>query len=190
MLSSRTARWRSVISASVTSARGALSWAEISDGDQPTTLPFVVAAASCWRPLTLTEYAFRSPLQGLGNVILTPHVGGSTSEAQAAIGREVAIALTRFVNAGATATAVNFPQIDHPVARGAHRILNVHRNVPGVLRDINRIVSDLSANIQSQVLSTDASIGYLVMDMDRDVSDEVCRQIAALETNIRTRILY
>jgi D-3-phosphoglycerate dehydrogenase len=134
--------------------------------------------------------SFRTALQGLGNVILTPHVGGSTSEAQAAIGREVAVALTKFVNAGGTTGAVNFPQVDQPVLPGAHRILNVHRNVPGVLRDINRIVSDLSANIQSQVLSTDANIGYLVMDMDRDVAGEVCRQIAALEANIRTRILY
>jgi len=133
---------------------------------------------------------FKTPLQGLPNVILTPHVGGSTSEAQEAIGREVATALTRFVNSGATAAAVNFPQVDQPIARGAHRILNVHRNVPGVLRDINRIVSDLNANIGGQVLATDANIGYLVMDLDKDVSDEVSRRIAALETNIRTRILY
>src|SRR5262249_50885895 len=90
---------------------------------------------------------FRTALQGLGNVILTPHIGGSTSEAQAAIGREVAAALTKFVNSGATGGAVNFPQIELPAVRGAHRILNVHRNVPGVLRDINRIVSDLDANI-------------------------------------------
>jgi D-3-phosphoglycerate dehydrogenase / 2-oxoglutarate reductase len=133
---------------------------------------------------------FRTALQGVPNVLLTPHVGGSTQEAQAAIGREVATTLTRFVNSGATTGAVNFPQVEVPVLRGAHRILNVHRNVPGVLRDINKIVSDLSANIQSQVLSTDAAIGYLVMDINRDVSDEVSRAIAALETNIRTRILY
>jgi D-3-phosphoglycerate dehydrogenase / 2-oxoglutarate reductase len=133
---------------------------------------------------------FRSALQGLPNVILTPHIGGSTQEAQAAIGYEVASTLTRFVNSGATAGAVNFPQVEVPVLRGAHRILNVHRNVPGVLRDINKIVSDLAANIQGQVLATDAEIGYLVMDLNRDVSDEVSRSIAALATNIRTRILY
>ena len=75
-------------------------------------------------------------------------------------------------------------------ARGTHRILNVHRNVPGVLRDINKIVSDWNANIQSQVLATDQNIGYLVMDLDKDVSNDVNRAIAALDTNIRTRILY
>ncbi len=133
---------------------------------------------------------FKTPLQGLKNVILTPHVGGSTEEAQAAIGREVAAALTRFVNAGSTTGAVNFPQVEPPETRGAHRILNVHRNVPGVLRDINKIVSDANANIQSQILATDPNIGYLVMDINKDVSNEVSKGVAALETNIRTRILY
>jgi D-3-phosphoglycerate dehydrogenase len=133
---------------------------------------------------------FATALQGLPNVILTPHIGGSTSEAQAAIGREVASALTRFVNSGATSGAVNFPNVELPAVRGAHRILNVHRNVPGVLRDINKIVSDRNANIQSQVLATDPHIGYLIMDLDQDVADEVKREIAALETSIKTRILY
>jgi D-3-phosphoglycerate dehydrogenase / 2-oxoglutarate reductase len=134
--------------------------------------------------------AFQSALQALPNVILTPHIGGSTSEAQAAIGREVSTAITRFVNSGATTGAVNFPMVEVPQARGAHRILNVHRNVPGVLRDINKIVSDLNANIQSQMLATDPNIGYLIMDIDKDVSNDVYRAIAALDTNIRTRILY
>jgi D-3-phosphoglycerate dehydrogenase len=133
---------------------------------------------------------FHSPLRGLPNVLLTPHIGGSTMEAQAAIGREVALSLTKFVNSGATTGAVNFPEIELAQQRGTHRILNVHRNVPGVLRDINKIVSDLSANIHSQLLSTDPNIGYLIMDLDQDVSDDVRRAMAALSTNIRTRILY
>jgi D-3-phosphoglycerate dehydrogenase / 2-oxoglutarate reductase len=133
---------------------------------------------------------FASPLRGLPNVILTPHIGGSTEEAQEAIGREVSSALLKLVNTGATTGAVNFPQIEVPITRGTHRILNVHRNVPGVLRDINRIVSDRNANIRAQVLSTDPEIGYLIMDLDQDVSVEVKRAIAALETSIRTRILF
>jgi len=133
---------------------------------------------------------FATPLRGLPNVILTPHVAGSTSEAQEAIGREVATSLIKFVNAGATTGAVNFPQVEVPQARGAHRILNAHRNVPGVLRDINRIVSEKGANIQAQVLATDPNVGYLVMDLDQDVSSDVKKAIAALSTSIKTRILY
>ena len=134
--------------------------------------------------------SFESPLRGLGNVLLTPHVGGSTEEAQENIGREVATALTKFVNSGATTGAVNFPRVELPPAPGAHRILNVHKNVPGVLRDINRIVSDLGANIRAQLLSTDTDIGYLIMDLDHDVSDDVKRAVAALPTSVKTRILY
>ncbi|HTJ46185.1 MAG TPA: phosphoglycerate dehydrogenase [Kofleriaceae bacterium] len=133
---------------------------------------------------------FASALRGLTNVILTPHIGGSTEEAQEAIGREVGTSLVKLVNAGSTTGAVNFPQVELASSPGAHRILNVHRNVPGVLRDINKLVSDLGANIRSQHLATDPDIGYLVMDLDQDVSNEVKRGIAALETSIKTRILY
>jgi D-3-phosphoglycerate dehydrogenase len=133
---------------------------------------------------------FHSELQGLDNVILTPHVGGSTEEAQEAIGREVSKTLTTFVTTGATRGSVNFPQVELPPYRGAHRILNVHKNVPGVLRDVNSIVSDLHANIESQVLSTDPNIGYLIMDLSKDVSADVSAAVAALPTNIRTRVLY
>jgi D-3-phosphoglycerate dehydrogenase len=133
---------------------------------------------------------FASALRGLPNVILTPHVGGSTEEAQEAIGREVATSLVKLINAGSTTGAVNFPQVELAALPDAHRILNVHKNVPGVLRDINRIVSDLGANIRGQLLATDADIGYLVMDLDHDVSDQVKKGIASLATSIKTRILY
>jgi D-3-phosphoglycerate dehydrogenase len=133
---------------------------------------------------------FATALQKLPNVILTPHIGGSTGEAQASIGREVATSLIKFINTGTTTGSVNFPQVEMPQAPGTHRILNVHRNVPGVLRDVNRIVSERNANIQSQMLTTDTNIGYLIMDLDQDVSNEVREDIAALDTNIRTRILY
>ena len=133
---------------------------------------------------------FISPLRNLPNVILTPHIGGSTEEAQEAIGREVSAALIKYINNGATTGSVNFPQIELPLAKDAHRILNVHKNVPGVLRDINRIVSDHNANIRAQVLSTDADIGYLIMDLDQDVSQDVKRGVAGLPTSIKTRILF
>ncbi len=133
---------------------------------------------------------FVTELQGLPNVVLTPHIGGSTSEAQESIGREVATSLIKFVKAGATTGSVNFPELEIAPAQNTHRVLNVHKNVPGVLRDVNRIVSERNANIHSQLLKTHADIGYLIMDLDQDVSSEVCRDISQLHTNIRTRILY
>ncbi len=133
---------------------------------------------------------FKTPLQGLPNVIMTPHIGGSTAEAQEAIGREVGAALVKYVNAGVTTGAVSFPQVDLPPTPGKHRILNVHKNVPGVLRDINHLVSDKGANIAAQVLATDPDIGYLVMDLDQDVSHDVKTALVALPTSIKTRILY
>lgn len=133
---------------------------------------------------------FKSSLQGLSNVILTPHLGGSTEEAQENIGVEVAASLARFVNNGSTTSSVNFPQVDLPVQNQTHRVLNIHRNVPGVLKEINSIVSDLGANIQAQYLATDPQIGYLIMDLDKKLSDQVKEKIKDLSTSIRTRILY
>jgi D-3-phosphoglycerate dehydrogenase len=133
---------------------------------------------------------FESVVRGLPNVVLTPHIGGATQEAQEAIGREVANALTKFTNTGATVGAVNIPQVELAPLAGTHRVLNVHKNVPGVLRDINRLVSDRNANVLGQILATDPSIGYLVMDLDKDVANDVRKAIAELGASIKTRILY
>ncbi|MBX3229455.1 MAG: phosphoglycerate dehydrogenase [Labilithrix sp.] len=136
------------------------------------------------------EDTFSSVVCGLPNVVLTPHIGGSTAEAQEAIGREVASTLVRYTNSGTTAGSVSFPRVEQPKLPGAHRVLNVHRNVPGVLRDINKIVSDRNANVLGQVLATDPDVGYLVMDLDKEVANDVHTAIEALPTSIKTRILY
>ncbi len=133
---------------------------------------------------------FESELRGLRNVILSPHVGGSTQEAQENIGREVGGRLTEFLNGGLTTGAVNFPVVGQPPLPDKHRILNVHQNVPGVLTAINSIISESKANVVGQVLATDPTIGYLVMDLDQNVSEEVKEKVKALPTSIRTRILY
>lgn len=136
------------------------------------------------------DESFESELRGLPNVILTPHVGGSTLEAQESIGEEVTAALIKFTDNGSTSGSVNFPNVDLPLLAESHRVLNIHRNVPGVLRDINRIVADMGANIQSQYLGTQGDVGYLIMDVDPSLSREVKREIEALDSNIRTRLLF
>ena len=133
---------------------------------------------------------FENVMRGVPNVVLTPHIGGSTLEAQEMIGREVANVLTKFTNTGATTGAANFPQVDVAPLAGAHRVLHIHKNVPGVLRDVNRIVSDMNANVLAQVLATDPDIGYLVMDLDKEIAGEVKRAIGELSTCIKARILY
>jgi D-3-phosphoglycerate dehydrogenase len=130
---------------------------------------------------------FRTPIQGLPNVVLTPHIGGSTLEAQESIGREVATSFTKYLKSGATAGSVNFPHVELPRTAGTHRVVNVHQNVPGVLRDVNKIVSDHDANILAQVLSTNADIGYLVMDFDAPSHHAIAEAMRALPTTILAR---
>jgi len=132
---------------------------------------------------------FISPLQNLPNVILTPHIGGSTEEAQFNIGVEVAQSLTQYIKNGSTTGAVNFPNVDLPIHRACRRIINVHRNEPGVLGEINGIVSKEGANILGQFLATDANIGYLVMDLERAEADRVAKEIALLKRSIHTRVV-
>ena len=140
-------------------------------------------------PAANTSDAFSSALQNLPNVILTPHIGGSTDEAQVNIGTEVAVALSKYLQQGCTATSVNFPQVDLAPTPGAQRVLNIHKNVPGVLRDVNRIVSEQQANVLAQVLATTADMGYLLMDLDKHVNGNVVEAMRKLSATIYARAL-
>lgn len=136
---------------------------------------------------------FVSPLRVFDNVILTPHVGGSTEEAQQAIGVEVAGKLLKYSNNGSTLSCVNFPEVSLPEHPGKHRLLHIHRNQPGVLTQINRIFSEDSINIASQYLDTHGSIGYVVIDVetdDRADTMQLKRRLDEVPGTIRTRVLY
>ncbi len=133
---------------------------------------------------------FQSPLRGLDNVILTPHIGGSTMEAQANIGLEVAEKLVRFSDNGTTITAVNFPEVALPAHPGKHRLLHIHQNVPGVLSQINQILADNHINISAQFLQTNEKVGYVVIDMDARSSDLALEKLAQVPGTIRTRVLF
>ena len=135
---------------------------------------------------------FESPLRGMDNVILTPHVGGSTLEAQDNIGIEVAAKLVRYSDNGSTLSAVNFPQVALPEYPGSHRFLHIHRNVPGVLSQINEIFSRANVNINGQYLQTDAVIGYVVIDAATDEAQgaRLRAELAAIPDTLKTRVLY
>ena len=133
---------------------------------------------------------FVSPLRGLDNVILTPHIGGSTLEAQANIGLEVAEKLAKYSDNGSTITSVNFPEVALPAHPGKHRILHVHKNVPGVLSAINHVFSDHHINIAAQHLQTNESIGYVVIDLDAASSDVALQHLAEIPGTIRCRVLF
>jgi len=135
---------------------------------------------------------FVSPLQGLDNVILTPHVGGSTEEAQERIGAEVAKKLVEYSDIGSTVGAVNFPQVQLPARPTGTRFIHVHRNVPGVLTGLNEIFARRGLNIAAQFLQTDGEIGYVVIEADgtREDSEAVLEDARAIEGTIRARLLY
>lgn len=133
---------------------------------------------------------FISPLQGLGNVILTPHIGGSTEEAQYSIGLEVAESFRKFLKVGSTSGAVNFPNMELSFIEGVRRIQNVHRNEPGVLGEINGIISQAGANIQGQFLSTDEKIGYLVIDVETNKAEALAQEIQKSSRSLRTRLVF
>jgi D-3-phosphoglycerate dehydrogenase len=131
---------------------------------------------------------FESVLRGLDNVVLTPHVGGSTQEAQEEIGGFVAGKLVSYVRGGSTANSVNLPELQ-VAANGAHRVTHLHRNVPGVLADIVTLVGDAGVNILSQQLATRGEQGYAVLDLESELPDETVKGLAALDPTIRLRTL-
>lgn len=133
---------------------------------------------------------FKSELQGLNNVILTPHVGGSTEEAQRNIGEYVANRLLEFVNNGGSFGSVNFPNIDLPMLKGAHRLLHIHRNVPGILAEINSRLARGKINILGQYLKTTEDIGYVITDVNKKYSEDVIDQLRSIKDTIRFRVLY
>jgi D-3-phosphoglycerate dehydrogenase len=142
-------------------------------------------------PSSNTE-SFRTPLQGIPNVILTPHVGGSTAEAQERIGGEVARKLVDYSDTGTTVGAVNFPQVQLPARPSGTRYMHVHRNLPGLLRRLNDTFIDRGLNIAAEYLQTDGEIGYVVVEAEGPAAAEagVLEELRAIDGTIRARLLY
>ena len=134
--------------------------------------------------------AFETPLQGLPNVILTPHIGGSTEEAQQNIGQDVSTKLLSYLEKGVTLGSHTVPALSLPPQEGSHRILHIHRNVPGVLSDINGQLSKHKINIVGQYLKTNDSIGYVVVDVDKQLSNRASQLLKDVPNTIKVRLLY
>lgn len=137
---------------------------------------------------------FESPLRGIDNCILTPHIGGSTQEAQANIGVEVAGKMVHYSDNGSTLSAVNFPEVSLPSHTGTRRLLHIHENRPGMLTRVNQILADENLNVSGQYLQTDSSVGYVVIDIetadDGQQADLLLLQLREIPGTIRARVLY
>ena len=132
---------------------------------------------------------FVSALRGLPNVILTPHIGGSTEEAQADIGTFVGGKLAGFVTDGSSSLSVNLPQVTLPPTQGSHRLAHLHRNVPGVMAEINSVLAAHGVNVEGQLLGTRGELGYALTDIGIDYPDEVVGQLRAMSQTVRLRVL-
>ena len=133
---------------------------------------------------------FVSPLREFDNVFLTPHIGGSTMEAQENIGMEVAEKLVKYSDNGTTVTSVNFPEVALPAQDGRHRLLHVHNNVPGVMSAINQVFSENNINISGQYLQTNESVGYVVIDVDQAYSELALAKLKEIPGTLRCRVLF
>jgi len=133
---------------------------------------------------------FLSPLRAFDNAILTPHIGGSTLEAQENIGLEVAEKLIRYSDNGTTTSSVNFPEVALPTHKDVHRLLHVHKNVPGVMTAINQVFSENNINIAGQYLRTNEAVGYVVVDVDSEYSELALERLRKVEGTVRCRVLF
>ncbi len=133
---------------------------------------------------------FESPLCKFDNVILTPHIGGSTAEAQENIGTEVANKFVKYSDNGSTLSAVNFPEVSLPANNNAKRLLHIHQNKPGILNKINQVFVDQNVNIAGQYLQTDPEIGYVVIDVQLEDSSEALKRLKEIDGTIKARVLY
>ena len=136
------------------------------------------------------EEEFVSELRGLPNTILTPHIGGSTAEAQANIGNFVPSKMMDYINTGSTSNSVNFPNLTLPILENAHRLIHIHNNVPGILAKINQILAANGINIVGQYLKTNELIGYVITDINKEYDKEVIKELRAIENTIKFRVLY
>ena len=140
-------------------------------------------------PKTNSE-TFKSSLRNLPNVILTPHIGGSTEEAQENIGNFVPGKIIEYINTGSTTNSVNFPNLQLPILENAHRLIHIHLNRPGIIASINRILAAHGINIVGQHLKTNETIGYVITDIDKAYNAEVIKELKGIEHTIRFRVLY
>ena len=140
-------------------------------------------------PKTNNE-TFESELRGLPNMILTPHIGGSTQEAQVNIGNFVPGKIIEYINTGSTTNSVDFPNLQLPILENAHRLIHIHKNRPGIIAHINNVLSEHDCNIVGQYLKTNEEIGYVITDIDKAYNEEVIEEMRGIEGTIRFRVLY
>jgi D-3-phosphoglycerate dehydrogenase len=142
-----------------------------------------------YEPVSNNE-EFISELRGLPNTILTPHIGGSTMEAQENIGSFVPGKLMDYINTGSTSNSVNFPNLTLPTLENAHRLIHIHHNVPGILAKINQVLASNGINIMGQYLKTTESIGYVITDINKEYHKDLIKDLRGIEQTIKFRILY
>ena len=129
-------------------------------------------------------------MKGLPNTILTPHIGGSTEEAQENIGNFVPNRIMEYINTGTTTNSVNFPNLTLPRLQNAHRLIHIHKNVPGIIAKINQLFAKHEINIAGQYLKTNEKIGYVITDIDKAYSKDLIKELRAIDHTIKFRVLY